>query len=179
MKKQLSALVAVAAIYAPLAAHASDGTINFTGKLVSTTCTVTNGGATALNVPLPPTATTSVNPTGGDTAFSLNITGCTGPTTATTYFEAGGNISASGRLINTAAATTPATGPANVELELLNGNGTTIALNAAYGSQNVTPAPITAGSAVANFIVRYYHTDATPVTAGDVLSSVTYSMVYL
>jgi major type 1 subunit fimbrin (pilin) len=175
LKKSLSALVAIAAIYAPLSALASDGTINFSGALTATTCTVTNGGATALNVSLPTLATTAPNPTAGDTSFALTVSGCTGPTTtATTYFEAGPTINtASGRLLNTAAG-----GPANIELELLNGNSTTINLAGTTGTQGVSAAAVSSGSATANFIVRYFHTDTNAVAAGSVTSAVTYSMVY-
>jgi len=174
--KKLSALVAIAAIYAPFAAQASDGTINFNGALTSTTCSVTNGGATALAVTLDTLANTAPNPTAGDKAFALNISGCSGAeTTATTYFEAGANINtASGRLLNTAAG-----GPANIELQLLNGNSTPINLaGTSSTTQGVAPATITNGSATSNFIVRYYHTDTNAVAAGSVASSVTYSMVY-
>jgi major type 1 subunit fimbrin (pilin) len=182
MKKALPALLAAAAIAAPLTSHAAgDGTVNFSGSIKATTCTVTNGGAVALDVTLPPVAATALTPTGGLTNFSLTISNCTGnETTATTYFEPSfapsGTINQStGNLVNTSA---PASGPANVELQLLNAGGTNLNLAQPQGSQGVAPATITNGGATANFAVQYIHTDASTINPGTVTSSVTYSMIY-
>jgi len=177
--KKISALLAVAAIATPFMAKASDGTINFSGSLISTTCTVTNGGATALSVALQQLATTSLDPatnakTSGDQPFSLNISGCNaGLTTATTYFEADQTKvdQASGTLTN------QDTGPANVAFELTNADKSHI--NLASTTQGVAAAQIQAGgTATANFYARYYRIDNNLPVAGPIKASITYSMVY-
>ena len=70
------------AAFAPQAARASDGTITFNGKVLSSTCTVSNasGGIVTVTLPdVPYTAFTGTGSTAGLKAFSLNLTGC--PTT--------------------------------------------------------------------------------------------------
>lgn len=185
MKKVLSALFAVAAIHSPLAiaairppatVHGPGGTINFSGAVIATTCTVTNGGATALIVRLPAVGALALSPTAGRTNFALNISGCTAETKATAYFDGGAINAMTGRLSNT---TESASGPANVELQLLNvDDGAVIDLAGPSGGQRVSPAIIASGAATANFAVEYYHTDANPITPGLVTSNVTYSMDY-
>jgi major type 1 subunit fimbrin (pilin) len=164
---------ASAALVASHLAQASDGTITFTGALQSATCTITGGGNQT--VALPTLSTSSLSSTGstaGDTSFSISVTGCTaGLTTASAYFESGINVNATtGRLKNGGAA-------GNVELQLLNGSGTTINLaGVTTAAQGATAANLNSSAGAQTFIARYYATGAT--TPGSVSSSVTYSLVY-
>lgn len=171
MKTRILAIAAVAAL--SQAAQASDGTITFNGALQNATCTITGGGNQTVTLPTLSTASlASAGTTAGDTLFNIAVTGCTaGLTSANAYFEAGGNIdTATGRLKNTGAAT-------NVQIQLLNGNGSVVNLaGSTSAAQSTVAAALTSGAGTQSFIARYYATGAT--TAGSVASSVTYSMVY-
>ena len=172
----ISSLVAAAALACSMSAQASDGTINFSGQLIASTCVVSAASA-AQTVTLPTLATTALTAAGataGKTAFSIAVTGCSaGTTTAAAYFEPGPTVnSTTGRLINGGAAT-------NVELRLTNASDySTIDLSktGSATAQNSLAASVAAGAATANYYAEYYATGAT--TAGLVSSSVTYSMVY-
>jgi major type 1 subunit fimbrin (pilin) len=174
---RLSCLLSAAiSLVAPLSSYASDGTISFSGTLNASTCTVSSGTSGSFAVPLPSVATSSVTglgTTGGNTSFSIAITGCTGGSTATAFFEPGAYLDASTGHLKTA---TGAGAAANVELQLQNSDTSAIDLSKPSGSQNVAAATISSNQATANFIAVYYATGVT--TAGTVNSSVTYSMIY-
>lgn len=160
--------------FAPNAAHASDGTITINGQINAATCTVAVTGTAGSTVTLPTVATTVLGAAGntaGQTAFSIGLTGCSaGVTKAATYFEAGPNVNAAGRLNNPVGAT-------NVNVELVNSNGTTpIVIGSAAPSSGVGSFPVASGNATLNYFARYYATGA--ATAGAVATSVTFSMVY-
>lgn len=172
MKLHTLALAAAAALLSQ-AALASDGTITFTGALQNATCTITGGGNQTVTLPtLATSVLNSAGQTAGDTYFNISVTGCSaGLTGANAYFEAGGNIdTTTGRLKNTGAA-------GNVQLQLLNGNGTVINLaGVTTAAQNTTATTLVSNAGTQTFIARYYATGAT--SAGSVASSVTYSMVH-
>lgn len=153
----------------------SDGTISFNGKIDSQTCTVkVNGGDSSATVTLPDISSSRLQTAGqiaGNTRFSIDLSACSVETgNVYAYFEQGANVNADGRLINTGSAK-------NVELQLLDDAGTV--LNA--GSTAQTNAPLTKklveGAASLNYSAQYYATAA--ATAGNVISSVTYSISYL
>jgi major type 1 subunit fimbrin (pilin) len=110
--------------------------------------------------------------TAGDTAFSITVGSCTvGLASFTPYFESGATIDPlTGRLKNTG-------GAGNVQLQLLNSNGTIIDAAKPTLLQNVAATPIVNAGGVGRYAVRYYATGMT--TAGTVVSTVTYSMVYI
>jgi major type 1 subunit fimbrin (pilin) len=172
----LSTAIIGTALLSSVAAHASDGTINFTGQLQSSTCSVSSASQT-LSVTLPTLATSAlaagVGTVAGSTPFSIAITGCTSGSTATTYFETNANVDQSSGRLNLATGST-ATG---VQLQLTNSNNSVINLAKPSGSQNVVAAAITGGNATETFAVAYYATSAT-VGAGSANSNITYSMVY-
>ncbi len=156
-------------------AHAVDGTINITGKVISSTCQI-NGGASpaAINVTLPNVSTTSLNTAGavaGRTPFSIALTGCGSLTKATTYFEPGPTVLADGNLKNTAV-----TAAAGVEVQLLNGDFSAVNLAGATGSQNSATANISSGAATLNYYAQYYANAA--AGSGNVTSSVQFTMLY-
>jgi major type 1 subunit fimbrin (pilin) len=172
MKIRFLAL-ASAALLAGQAAQASDGTLTFNGQLTDSTCTLTGGGNQTITLPTLSRLSVSGNgTTGGDTYFTIAVTGCSGLSTASAHFEAGANIdTASGRLKNTAAG-----GAANVQIELLNKNGVALNLAGAMGSQNGVAETLSSNAATQQFVARYYATGTT--SSGAVSSSVTYSMIY-
>jgi major type 1 subunit fimbrin (pilin) len=179
LKKHLSTLVAIAAICAPLAAHADD-TITFSGSLSATTCTVSGtGGTSSFTVDMGSPAVSALQTAGnftGNTNFNISLSGCAGGTATTVkpYFS-GSNINASGRLVNTfgsGAAT-------NVELQLLDEPANSVvALNAAHGSQSVQNPSIATGSATLQFAARFF-TPTGSATAGGFLSQITYVIDYI
>lgn len=167
-------LVAVLMLGFPIAAHASDGTINFSGAVTASTCTVKlNGGAATGTVTLPTVSTSalgSAGSTAGSTPFTLDISGCTfsGASAVTAYFEAGANVDpTTGRLNNTG-------GASNVQLQLYLGDA--YASKVAAGQSNQNAAAALSANGQLKYGVEYYATGT--ATAGTVTSSVTYSLVY-
>lgn len=166
------------AAFAPQAAHASDGTITFAGKVTASTCTINVNatGSASATVTLPTVDVAALPSSGkvaGTTPFSIALTACTFNTAGNVgvYFEPGANTLADGNLKNTAATN-------NVEVQLLNNTQGVMTLNSASGAQNATTAAVTTSStsAALNYYAQYYATAA--ATAGLVGSSVTYSVVY-
>ncbi|WP_334043053.1 fimbrial protein [Burkholderia ambifaria] len=173
-------------------AHASDGTINFTGSIVASTCKI-NGGNNDLTVALPRASAnqlTAVGATAGRTPFTLTLSGCAtdqkvgenavpAPVKKVSIaFEPGPNVDlATGRLKLTG--TDAASG---VQIAILNDKYEPIKVGAessAQGAQTVdidTAAGGT-GTATLQFAAQYVATSAT-VTGGSANSSVTYSLVY-
>lgn len=177
-KYLLPASIASAAILSSFSAAASDGTITFNGQLVSNTCAV-SAASKAMTVTLP-TLAVAAFPTagtvGGNTAFSMDVTGCPASiTTATTYFETNPDVDAStGNLKPSAAGSA-----AFIQLKLTNQNGTPIDLSKSKGLQGVVPATVSAlGAATARFAVEYVAVGGVPTAAGTANSSITYSMEY-
>ena len=168
-------MIAAASLFAfPLAAHASDGTITFSGAITGSTCTVKlNGGSASGTVTLPTVSTsalTSAGATAGSTQFEFDISGCTfsGATSVTAYFEAGANVDpTSGRLNNTG-------GASNVQLQLYLGSNYASKIAAGQSGQS-TATPLT-GTGKLKYGVEYYATGTSG--AGSVASTVTYSLVY-
>jgi len=177
---RIAGLLAGAGILA--AAHvaaAADGTITFTGKILSTSCTIdVNGSSNSTETVVLPqvnvSALATTAATAGWTPFEIKLTGCQGSlVSAMANFEPGVNVTAQGRLKNIAT-NLPASG---VDIALRQAGSTNnIAVGSAASTQS-TPFSINAGAATLKYEAGYYATTA-PVTAGAVESSVTYSIVY-
>ncbi|OUY08666.1 fimbrial protein [Acinetobacter populi] len=162
-------------------AHANTGTITFNGALTSATCDVDIAGAASPTVTLP---TLSINQltaaaaTAGTTGFTMSLSGCTGVDgkSVAAFFELGATVDAStGRLINTAS-TDAAT---NVQLQILDTDRTTpvaVGNTTQLSNNKFTNFANGASSLELPYAVRYYATGAT--TAGNVNSSVVYSLIY-
>lgn len=157
-------------------AHAADGTININGAVTGSTCVVkVNGAVSPATITLPTVSTTAlsaVGATAGQTAFSINLSGCAGTPTATaasTYFENGPNVNAAGRLKNTGTAT-------NVDVQLVNSDNSVITAGSAAPSTGSGVSTISANAATLSYYARYYATAA--ATAGTVASSVQFSVIY-
>ena len=161
-------------------AFASDGTINFTGELVDSTCSVNvNGtaGPAAATVTLPKVSAAQLKTTGntaGQTGFNIALSACTGATTtAAAFFESGAGVDATtGNLKNTGSAKA-------VQLQLLDStNGAVIKAGDFTQVANTSKIKkdLAAGSAVLPYAVQYVSTGA--AVAGTVLGTVTYSITY-
>ena len=176
-KMNLFAVLLLAA--APVAAHAADGTINFTGKITDKTCTISTPGGKDFAVNLPTVSKNTLATAGavaGRTPFAINLSKCSAGNVAT-YFEPGSTVDFnSGRLVNQASANAAT----NVQLQLLGSNNTFLPIKAAGtglaqdNSQWVTVAGD--GTANLNYYAEYYATAA--ATPGDVTSSVKYTIIY-
>ena len=173
----ISAITAAVLELTAAGAHASDGTITFNGALTANTCTINGNGTSKkdFTVTLPTVSTstlTAAGQTAGTTSYTIALTGCSGGSSASVFYEAGATVDASdGRLV-------VATGGAtNVKLQLLNSDGTQIKAGYSPDLQNSEPADITSGEATLSYQVQYYATGATG--AGAANSSVVYSVDYL
>ncbi|MCA7936096.1 fimbrial protein [Burkholderia cepacia] len=176
----LSMLMAAAGLAAASAAHASDGTITFTGNIIASTCKVSNGSGGSIPVTLPKVGTSTLadpGSTAGRTPFSVMLEGCTtggeNPTKVGVFFEAGSNVNQStGRLTLDNGADTAK----NVEINVLNDKQSPIKLGA-MGEQGGQLVDIAAdGKATLNYFAEYYATAA--ATAGKANSKVQYSLTY-
>lgn len=175
MNRNYLVLAALTSVCGMSAAHASDGTISFTGQLTSQTCTIkVNNLSNVGTVTLPTFSIASLATPGatvGATNFTINLSACTGTmATAAAIFEAGSGVDPiTHNIINTG--TSP-----GVQLQLLDSNGAVI--KAGDTSQTTTTARTTATgtSAVLPYAVQYYANGT--VGAGPVAGSVTYSINY-
>ncbi|HGM5491312.1 TPA: fimbrial protein [Serratia fonticola] len=173
----VAALGSVSAVQA-----ASTGTITFNGTLTSSTCSAAVDGKSASEAVKLPTIgvdqLASANLTQGRTGFNINLTGCTGDVqkSVSAYFESGTTVdNNTGRLINTLSGT----GAAKfVELQLLDGLGDQNVIKAGNISQQLgtTYVDASSGTATLPYLVQYYSTGT--AEAGEVSSSVVYSLQY-
>ncbi|WP_114195059.1 fimbrial protein [Edaphovirga cremea] len=179
--KQTSALIAaVVGITFAGSALAADGTITINGQITDTTCSISvNGGNNNASLILPTVSTTALPTLGsvaGATPYSIALTGCTGAVlnSAGTFYEVGNRVDlASGRLNSIGTAS-------NVHVELLNADLEVIKIGGTRAEQHILPIDISTGdgSGTMNFYARYYATDMTGATAGNVETQVDYSIVY-
>ncbi|WP_426270107.1 fimbrial protein [Dyella kyungheensis] len=193
MKKTLfTAALAAAFGLVAMQASASDGQINFTGKITATNCTVnggtgTDGAAKNITVPLDTVSTAalaSAGATAGDHPFSLvfggsGSAGCTDGTKVTLHFDSAATPSGyTSTMVNSATGNlknTTATGAAtNVEVGLTTPSGSAINMYTSNGSPQAT---IASGTATINYVARYVATGGAS-TAGDVATAVMYSVIY-
>lgn len=177
MNSKMRLLAAFVAASASLSATASDGTINFTGEIVDTTCTINVNGVTspaAQTVVLPTVsarALSTAGETAGQTNFTIELSDCSSSTqSVTAFFEAGSTVDpTSGFLRNTGTADA-------VQLRLLNAAG----MHIRPGDENQRDAanllPLNNGAVSLPYAVEYIASGAT--TPGTVTSLVTYSIHY-
>jgi len=164
----------------PATVIAADGTITFNGKVTDKTCSI-SGASKGKNivVTLPTVsrgALASVGEVAGRTSFIINLSECSKGQIAT-YFEPGQGVDySSGRLVNQA----KANAAGNVQVQLLGSNGNLLPVKtggenmAQENSQWATVADD--GSASLVYSAEYYATGV--ATAGDVLASVKYTIIY-
>ncbi|MGQ8773425.1 fimbrial protein [Serratia sp. NA_112.1] len=180
---KLSAVLALAVStvgISSFAAQAADGTITFNGKVTDQTCTISTPGGKDFTVTLPTVSASTLatqNSTAGRTPFAINLTQCSRGQVAT-YFEPGATVDFNSGRLNNQARTDAAT---NVQIQLLGSNNQFLPILAAgangaqQNSQWVTVAN-DAGSANLNYYAEYFATSA--AGAGDVTSSVQYTIIY-
>lgn len=180
MKKILlsAALVAVMATvgFAPNA-NAASGTITFNGKVLSSTCTVSNGTAGNVAVTLPDvpfSAFTASGSVAGLTPFSLNLTGCpttpSGVVVGAAFSGASIDSTNAGTIKNTVGA-----GFSNVNIQMTDSSGNPINLST---NSNPVTATLAGSTATLSYEAQYYQPTSTAITAGTVTASVTYTLTY-
>lgn len=176
MSKRLLSAALIAGLgiaFAPGAANAVDGTITINGAVTGSTCTVAVNGTAANTVTLPTVSTSALNASGttaGQTPFSIALSGCSaGITKAATYFEAGPNVTAAGRLKNTGTAS-------NVDVQLVYSDNSAVAVGQPAPTSGAGSVAVAGGAATMNYYARYYATGV--ATAGNVSSTVQFSMIY-
>lgn len=176
-KKLLGTVIALTVSAMALPASAADGTITINGKLTQQTCTVKiDGGSADATVSLPSLSTSTLDTAGklaGRTAFIMNLSGCmpaTGGVRA--YFEHGPTVdAATGRLNNTISS-----GAKNVQIQLRDEQENDVHVGNTSQRNNPATAISSAGKADLLYSAYYYATGK--ATAGDLATSVTYSLDY-
>lgn len=184
--KRLLLSTAVVSCMVAAGAKASDGQINFQGKLTDSTCQIAiDGSASPATVVLPTLSTASLatsGTTGGRTQFNIELSGCTGLVTASTaaaYFEGGATVdSVTNNLVNTTSS-----GAGNVQLQLVDVQSDS-AIKVGHNSQSSTNTPVailntagaSTGTTILPYAVQYYATGTT--TPGLVTSNVSFSINY-
>ncbi|EIK61130.1 fimbrial protein [Pseudomonas lactis] len=180
MNRTLFVVAALTSAFAMSAAHAADGTINFSGELTAQTCTTKLNGGTSTTVTLPKLSTSALATIGavaGSTGFTIELSGCSGTmATAAAYFESGAGVDPVTKNVRNVAGTGPAGG---VQLQLLDYKS--VAIKAGDTAQRTLTArnTITSGATaitVLPYAVQYYATGTS--TPGLVSGSVTYSIDY-
>ncbi|MDN3524553.1 fimbrial protein [Halomonas sabkhae] len=180
---------------------AQTGTVNFEGKVVNSTCNVVpaDQDKTVILPTVSVSALAIAGATAGATPFSISLEDCTignvtpepfslSPMAAnaenqfdvSAYFEPGGTVdSSTGRLINTAS---DGDGATNVQIELLNSQGSPVEISEVGGDGLQAGAEWYAvggddGAVTMNYFARYHATGG-PATAGVVSSTVDFTLIY-
>lgn len=166
------ATVIAAAAFAPAAQAANTGIINFTGKVLADTCTISvNGGSTvALPTVMKAAFGSTVGTVAGTTPFTVALSGCDTNTASANMAFSGSNIdAATGNLTNTAV------GGSNVQIQLLNASDAAINTSTQANAPSIT---VTGGAGSTQMKAQYIST-ATATTAGLVSSTVNFTLTYL
>ncbi len=135
--------------------HAADGTINFIGQIVATTCDVNGGSNASINVDLGTVAATSFTAAGdtsSPTAFTISLTNCPATFTAAAVKFDGTADAVDNQLLEVTG------GATGVGIEIADNQGTPIPL---YTASRFYPIDATSEGVDMNFIARYRSTGAT------------------
>jgi len=172
MKRISLFITAVTSAVISFAAVAADGTINFTGSITDTACTVDAASANQ-TVKLGTVATSSFGAAGATAAaarFSINLTGCPAAAkTASVRFD-GPVASANSSVLNLSSGQTAT----NLGVGLYQQDSTTLI---PIGSPTPSVPITTSGTNTFNFIAKYYAI-STPVGAGTANATATFTVAY-
>jgi len=177
MKKSIIALSLMASYMLASAANAADGTINFTGSIISSACTV-NTASASQTVNLGNVNSTAFGSTVGTTAaatqFSINLTNCpSSVTSASVKFDGTENATNSSILALSSGETATGVGVALYEAD----GSTVLPLQTASNSITIPTASSGTSSATLNFVAKYMST-ASSVTAGTADATTEFTIVY-
>nr|WP_199043691.1 fimbrial protein [Dyella sp. ASV24] len=191
----VSAALASAAALGARHAYAADGTITFNGQIVGATCTITGSGAAngtgTITVTLPEVSASALQAKGstaGDTTFQLTLgggTNCANGKTAALWVEASQTPTldtVTGALKNNGTATgveVRMVNPANGQAINLAVNSPVTNLATSISANNQPAATIAGNTATLNYLAQYFNPPTGgAVSAGSVITSLTYSMQY-
>lgn len=175
MNKKLLSVIFGGLSVCAMPALANTGTITFDGSITSNTCNTTVNGSGTNTVTLPPVSADLLANSGdvaGLSGFTIDLSGCTGSLqTASAFFEPGATVNTDGRLTTAGTAT-------NVDIQLLDGSNANAPIvagntNQVNGNSYVS---LSSGTASLPYAARYYATGQ--AGAGDLTTSVTYSIQY-
>ncbi|MRT05946.1 fimbrial protein [Ewingella americana] len=155
-------------------AQAADGSINFTGKIIATTCDIGAGsGDEKVNVAMGSYGANAFAATGSTVAnvpFSIDLSKCDDSIKQAKVLFEGTADGTNNKLIKLTG-TKPATG---VGIGLYESNGTAIELGKASALQTVT-----GGNAKLGFIAKYVATkDKADITSGDANGTTQFTIQY-
>lgn len=151
-------------------AHAVDGTVNFTGAILDTACTITPATVPVNMGTLTSAGFSGVGSTPNFTEFSITLTACPAAlTTAEVIFSGTANPADATVLGLTAGANTAS----GVGIALFEADSATrVNLGTASAAQ-----PITAAGGTLRFIAKYIQT-AAPIVEGDANATATFILQY-
>ena len=171
MKQRILALLVAAAAISPVA-HAADGTVKFTGKILDSACTVdasTKDQTVALGQ-IDKGAFSAAGDTAAATRFSIKLTAC--PATVTSAKVKFDGTADAGN--NNVLALTSGTGVATgVGVQLANADGSVLPLYTDSTSTTLS----TTGVNTLDFVARYIATAAT-VTPGEADATANFTVNY-
>lgn len=173
--------------------NVSGGTINFTGAVTDSTCTINGNNPASLSVALNPITTEQAGTTEGlidaeKKAFSLDFSNCSSVQTV----AAGGTKPASTLKIQFSSSNTISNDGKYLINQENGANGQSNNVGIAIVLQNTETQPVmlnqtldtklagnTSKPETLNFYAKYYKVDTKPAQAGTVRTMVTYSVSYL
>ncbi|WP_392558815.1 fimbrial protein [Orbus mooreae] len=167
--KNITLAIASSTMLLTTNAFASDGTVNFTGEIVTSTCVVSNGSQGVQTVNLGQVSARSLATAGSTAAatqFSIGLSGCSANTKASIKFDGTPDLANSSILAVTGGAT-------NVGIGLYESDSAT-ALPLLSASKQITTNEQGAGTF--NFVAKYVSTGQ--VTSGKANASATFSIIY-
>lgn len=167
MKKNFTAAVIAMTLVTAGSAYAADGTVEFTGKITETACTITQKDVKVDFGTVSKTAFTKVGDVAGAKGFEIAVSACP-ETTATVRFDADSD-SVNSNLFALGGAST-ATG---VAIALFDHEGGPILPRQNSGSYGIKAS----GNQVLSFTAKLEST-AAAVTEGDIKSSADFTIVY-
>jgi len=163
-------------------AKASDGTINFSGEVLTQTCAPATGSGSGFTVTLEPVTAVELTAAAGGAVknkpFTISLKGCTPDSgLVAILFDSPTNLDETTHQLKPDVATGNATG---VEIRLLNdnaGDNTQIMVGAEQETQNSLPVEIdSAGNATLSYQAAYVQVGSP--TAGPVTAQAVYTIVY-
>ena len=159
-------------------AATSNGTINITGKVTDTSCSLDSAGAST-SVKLPSVNKSLLSTAGSSTGvagFSLSVTGCSDGVKVSAAFVPNSHVDANGNLKNSAS-DTPAS---NVQVQVLDKNHEVININTDDNTKQMARAVEVSGAATPvnlQYYLRYY-SEAGGAVAGNVIATANFQLTY-
>lgn len=189
MNKKLLKLSAVAVFAmgaAPMAfAQSSQGQVTFNGELTASTCLIASGDEDK-TVTLPTISTSAFSAMGdvaGSKMFTIGVTGCASDISrVAAHWETSNMNPATGNARNLstgdASATPPKAAAANVDVQLLDADGTTAVRLGSTGAMVPVTGTGAARGVVLNYGGQYYANSNTMPTAGLVRAVARFTLAY-